>query len=106
MDIEASRELLQKIAGLLNTLDASNFAVEGHTDALPTDPNGPFATNWELSTTRATNVLHYLVDFGVDDNKFQVRGYASNKPAVVEDSPESRAYNRRIDIVILSEGHL
>ena len=106
VDIEASRTLLQRIAGLLNTLEDATFAVEGHTDSLPTDPDGDYPTNWELSTARASNVLHYLVDFGIDDTKFQVRGYASNKPLASEDTPEGRAYNRRIDIAILSEGHL
>ena len=106
VDVENTRELLQQIAGMLNSLEDSNFAIEGHTDATPTNPDGPWATNWELSSQRAANVLHYLVDFGVDDSKFQVRGYASNKPLTTNDTEEGRAYNRRIDIVVLSEGHL
>ena len=106
VDIEESRRLLQKIAGLLNMLTTSRFAIEGHTDSLPTDPAGPWPTNWELSTDRATNVLRYLVDFGVDEQQFRVVGYADTQPLANNDTEEGRAYNRRIDIVILSEGHL
>jgi chemotaxis protein MotB len=104
--LEENRQLLQRIAGLLGTVEDASFAVEGHTDSTPTDPSGPWPTNWELSTARATNVLRYLVEYGVDDDRFQVRGYADNHPLMKEDTPEGRAYNRRIDIVILSEGHL
>jgi len=106
VDIEASRNLLQRIVGLLQTLPDSNFAIEGHTDAVPTDPEGPFFSNWELSTARATNVLHYLVDLGAEERKFQVRGLADTMPLAGNDTREGRAMNRRIDIIILSEGHL
>ncbi len=106
VDIEASRNLLQRIVGLLRTLPESNFAIEGHTDSVPTDPDGEFATNWELSTARATNVLHYLVDLGADEDKFQIRGLADTMPLASNETREGRAMNRRIDIVILSEGHL
>ncbi len=106
VNIEATRGLLQRIAGLLNSLEDSRFAIEGHTDSLPTDPEGEWSTNWELSTARANNVLHYLSDFGVDDDKFRVVGYSDTQPLASNESEEGRAYNRRIDIVVLSEGHL
>ena len=106
VDIEAARELLQRIVGLLKTLPDSSFAIEGHTDATPTDPEGDFASNWELSSARANNVLHYLVDLGADEGRFQTRGYADTMPIADNDTRDGRAYNRRIDIVVLSEGHL
>jgi chemotaxis protein MotB len=106
VDIEESRVLLQRIAGLLNSLEDHKFAIEGHTDSYPTNPQGPWATNWELSTARANNVLHYLVDFGVSDDVFRVVGYADTQPLALNDTEEGRAVNRRIDIVIISEGHL
>ena len=106
VDIEASRVLLQRISGLLNELDGYKFAIEGHTDSLPTNPEGPWPSNWELSTDRATNVLRYLVDFGVSDDDFRVVGYGDTQPLALNDTEEGRALNRRIDIVILSEGHL
>jgi chemotaxis protein MotB len=106
IDIESARETLQKASALLSSLPDRKFRIEGHTDSLGTDPAGPYPTNWELSAARSTNVLHYLVDFGVDERQFQVAGFADTVPIATNDTPEGRAYNRRVDIVILTEGHL
>ena len=67
--------------------------------------NSIFPSNWELSATRAVNVLHYLADYGVRENGFSVAGYADTRPKFSNDTAESRAYNRRVDIIILDEGH-
>lgn len=108
VNIEESRTLLQNLALLLasSELAGRTFRIEGHTDDRPTDPDGPFPTNWELSTARSTNVLHYLVDFGVDERRFQVAGFSDTVPLASNDTEEGRAYNRRVDVVILNEGHL
>jgi chemotaxis protein MotB len=108
VSIEDSRSLLQRISELLTSpaLAGRKFRIEGHTDSLPTDPKGPFATNWELSTARATNILHYLVDFGAGEAQFQVAGFSNTVPLATNDTPEGRAYNRRVDIIILTEGHI
>lgn len=106
--MEKARSTLQKVSTLLKSSAMENrtFRIEGHTDSTPTDPNGPWPSNWELSTARATNVLHYLVDFGVNEDKFQVAGFANKVPLASEDTEEGRAYNRRVDIIILTDGHL
>ncbi len=105
IDIEAARETLQKASSLINSLeDERRFRIEGHTDSLPTDPDGEWPTNWELSAARSANVLHYMVDFGVDESKFQIAGFADTKPLADNSTAEGRAYNRRVDIVILAEG--
>ena len=104
--IEESRELLQRISNLLISLDENKFRIEGHTDDSPTDPDGEWQTNWELSSARSTNVLHYLVDFGVREEQFQVAGFADTVPIASNDTEEGRSYNRRVDIIVLSEGHL
>ncbi len=108
VDIEETRELLQKVSGLLRSeeLAGLKFRIEGHTDSMPTNPEGEWETNWELSAARAVNVLHYLVDFGVDENQFQVAGFADTVPLASNDTAEGRAYNRRVDIIVLTEGHL
>ena len=64
-----------------------------------------FPSNWELSATRAANVLHYLADFGVDETVFSIAGYADTQPKFKNDTAEGRAYNRRVDIIVLDEGH-
>jgi len=110
INLEEANVVLRKVAQLLNDpqLVENRFRVEGHTDAVPPDPDSPFETNWELSAARALNVLHYLVNVGVNERKMQMAGLADTKPVPGADqnTEEGRAVNRRIDIVILSEGHL
>ena len=108
VDIEEARMVLQKVSLLLKSdqMFDKKFRIEGHTDGIPTDDNGPFPTNWELSTARATNILKYLVEFDVDESQFQVAGFADTVPIAGNDSPEGRALNRRVEIVVLTEGHL
>jgi chemotaxis protein MotB len=108
INIEESRAVLQKVATLIGApeMGQRTFRIEGHTDNIPTDPEGPYETNWELSAARAVNVLHYLVDFGVDEKQCQVAGFADTVPLAANDTPEGRAYNRRVDIVLLAEGHM
>jgi chemotaxis protein MotB len=108
INIEESRQVLQKVATLMSSpeIRGRKFRIEGHTDNIPTDPRGQWETNWELSADRAVNVLHYLVDFGVDERQCQVAGFADTVPLASNDTREGRAYNRRVDIVLLTEGHL
>lgn len=108
VDIEEARETLQRISGLLRspTLEGRTFRIEGHTDSIPTPAGSDFRSNWELSTARSTNVLHYLVDFGVPEPTFQAMGLSDTVPLMSNDTPEGRAYNRRVDIIVLAPGHL
>jgi len=108
VDMEQARSVLQRLSTLLNTPDMADrkFRIEGHTDGSPTDPDSPYFSNWELSTARSTNVLHYLVDFGSTEEQFQVAGFADTVPLADETTPEGQAYNRRVDVIILTDGHL
>ncbi|MDR2587973.1 MAG: flagellar motor protein MotB [Spirochaetales bacterium] len=108
INMEQARSVLIRVADLLTSpeLAGRKFRIEGHTDSSPTDSEGPWQSNWELSTARSVNVLHRLVEYGVDENQFQVAGFASTVPLVSEATPEGRAYNRRVDIIILTDGHL
>jgi chemotaxis protein MotB len=51
-------------------------------------------------------VLHYLTDIGIDERRFQVAGFADTAPLSSNTTPEGRANNRRVDIIVLDEGHL
>lgn len=104
---EDSRDILLRLGSLLNSQDLTNrrFRIEGHTDASDTDP-AIWPSNWELSTARSLAILHYLADIGVDENRFQVAGFAATMPLSREDTPEGLMNNRRVDIVILDEAHL
>ncbi|QQO08251.1 flagellar motor protein MotB [Breznakiella homolactica] len=108
INIEETRDILLRLGTLLvsDDLRGRKFRIEGHTDSEPTDPNGPWGTNWNLSVQRSLSVLKYLTDLGVDENRFQVAGFADTVPIASNATAEGRAYNRRVDIIILDEGHL
>lgn len=107
LNIDETRETLLRLSDFFKDPELKNrrFRIEGHTDNTPVAADSKFISNWELSAGRAMNVLHYLADFGVDENKFSVAGYADTRPKFSNDSPETRAYNRRVDIIIIDEGH-
>jgi len=74
--------------------------IEGHTDSVPM-VNGLFPSNWELSTQRAVNVVKFLVaDCGIDPAVFSAAGYADSKPVATNETPEGRALNRRVHIIL------
>ena len=94
------QQVLAQLAEVLRHID-NTFVVEGHTDDVPT--NGTqWPTNWELSVARATNVLRFLVEGrGIPGPRASAAGYADTRPRVANDSPEHRALNRRVEIVII-----
>lgn len=106
LNIDETRDILLKMSKFFQDSQLKNrrFRVEGHTDSTPCD-SIIYASNWELSAARAANVLHYLADFGVDEKQFSIAGYADTRPMFSNDTKEGQAYNRRVDIVILDEGH-
>ena len=107
LNIDETRETLIRLSQFFNEDKVKDFRyrIEGHTDNTPVPITSPFQSNWELSATRAANVLHYLSDFGVDEGKFSIAGYADTRPQFTNETEEGRAYNRRVDIIILDEGH-
>lgn len=75
--------------------------VEGHTDNIPIH-NPQFASNWELSTARATEVIRKLIiEHGFTPERLSAAGYAEFHPAADNKTEEGRRTNRRIDLVIL-----
>ena len=108
LNIEASRDILLRLGQLLSSEEVAGrkFRIEGHTDSTPIDPEGPWESNWQLSAMRSIAVLHYLSDLGVNENRFQVAGFADTMPVSRDDTPEGRANNRRVDIIILDDAHL
>jgi chemotaxis protein MotB len=108
INIEETRDILLRLGTLLASDEVAGrkFRIEGHTDDESVDPAGPWKSNWELSTARSINVLHYLSDIGVEEKRFQVAGFAETVPISSNETAEGRAYNRRVDIIVLDEGHL
>jgi chemotaxis protein MotB len=93
--------ILAKIANILLPRDEF-IRVEGHTDNVPIH-NSAFGSNWQLSTARAANMIELLVTrFGFAPYRLSAAGYAEYHPAATNDTPEGRAENRRVDIVVLN----
>lgn len=95
--------VLEGLAGVMKALPYS-IAIEGHTDDIPIS-SPQFPSNWELSTARASRVVRFLIDNGVETKKLFAAGYADTKSKVPnrDDSgnpiPENRAENRRVEII-------
>jgi chemotaxis protein MotB len=95
-------EKIKRIAAVL-TQYGLNMRVEGHSDNVPIH-NAFFASNWDLSTARAMAVAMMLIDeSGVDPRRMSIAGYGEFHPAASNDTPEGRAANRRVDIVVVAE---
>ena len=94
--------VLDKVADVLKeNIGDRNIGIEGHTDNEPIKHSG-WKSNWELSTARATSVLHYIVDSkGIEPEKVSATGYGEYRPVSPNDTSEGRRQNRRVEIVIL-----
>lgn len=74
--------------------------VAGHTDDIPIKTI-MYRSNWELSSSRAVTVAQYMLEKQqIDPNRFLIEGHADTHPLVPNDSPQDRAINRRVEIVI------
>ncbi|HOJ86842.1 MAG: flagellar motor protein MotB [Elusimicrobiales bacterium] len=87
---------IDKIVPTLKKLSQDyEIIVEGHTDNVPIFTQ-QFASNWELSTARATSVVKYLIDKGISPKKISAIGYGEFRPVVPNDTPQNRQKNRRV----------
>jgi chemotaxis protein MotB len=78
-----------------------DLRIEGHTDNTPIH-NDEFDSNWELSSARATHIARLILDRKlIAPDRVSAAGYAEFHPVAMNDTPEGRAENRRVDLVIL-----
>lgn len=105
--LPTGERIIDKVTQAMNALDFYKFNVdvEGHTDNVPI--NTPvFPSNWELSVARASGVVKYFIEEGIEGERLKASGYAETKPVVPhqdelgEDIIENRALNRRIVVRI------
>lgn len=98
-----SREATDLIDALAESFKDSNalVRVEGHTDSTPISTER-YPSNWELSTARASAVLMRLIERGVKPARLSAAGYGGEQPVADNATPEGRAANRRVDVVILN----
>lgn len=88
-------EIVLKLKGVTNDIN-----VEGHTDNVPIS-NENFGSNWELSTSRAINVVKYFVEQkGIVPDRVSASGYGEYRPIADNKTPEGRAANRRIVLIV------
>ncbi len=96
-----AQQTLGKVASVIREkVSDRDVGVEGHTDNEPIKHSG-WKSNWELSTSRATSVLHALEDGGVNPRRLVATGYGEYRPVASNDALEGRQQNRRVEIVII-----
>jgi chemotaxis protein MotB len=99
-DIKSTgQDALRQVAAVLKTIADRHFQVAGDTDNVPIQ-TAMFPSNWELSTRRAVEVVHYLVAQGMRPQLLSAAGYGEFDPIVSNDLPDGRAKNRRIEITL------
>jgi chemotaxis protein MotB len=92
--------VMDRISEVLATRPGK-ILVAGHTDNIPIR-TGRFRSNWELSAARAVTVLHSLLrNKGIDEHRIVVEGLADTQPLESDDTPQGRAKNRRVELVIM-----
>ncbi|MDR2542701.1 MAG: flagellar motor protein MotB [Treponema sp.] len=108
INVESTREILLRLGTYLDSYELRDrrFRIEGHTDSVDVDPSGPWEDNWQLSIERSRAVLRYLAALGINERRFQIAGFSDTAPVASNDTEEGRAANRRVDIIIIDEGHL
>lgn len=97
---EAHRALDTVAQVIQQKVSDRDIGVEGHTDNEPIKHSG-WKSNWELSTARATSVIHFFEAQGLNPRQLSAIGYGEHRPVVSNDSAEGRQKNRRVEIVIL-----
>lgn len=99
-DVKSSGQAtLAEVARILGTIQDRQFQVAGHTDDRPIQTS-QFPSNWYLSTSRAVRVVEYLTREGMKAQPLSACGYGEFDPIAPNDTDESRARNRRIEITI------
>jgi chemotaxis protein MotB len=83
-----------------------DLRIEGHTDNVPIH-NTQFASNWELSTARATNIARMLIELKILlPDRLSAAGYAEFHPVSANHTAEGRAENRRVDLVVIPRSRI
>ena len=95
-----AKEILAKVAKVVNSKPEFECMVEGHTDTVPYQ-NGVLIDNWDLSVKRSTSIIRVLQSLGVSPKQLIAAGRGEYVPLVANDTAENRSKNRRTRIVVL-----
>lgn len=92
-------KVMDRISAVLAS-KPGRITVAGHTDNIPIS-TGRFRSNWELSSARAVTVLHSLLrNKDIAEERVVVQGLADTQPVVDNNSPQNRAQNRRVELIL------
>ncbi len=98
---DEARPVLEELAHIL--LDFPNpVRVEGYTDNVPINTI-VYPSNWELSAARAASVIRLFAAVGIPPQRMVAQGYGEYRPVADNNTPEGRAKNRRVVIVVLAD---
>ena len=101
-------QVLAKMAPTLTGFKNTKVVVRGYTDNVSIGPElrrEGISTNLDLSSRRADNVVDYLVRKGVDQNLISAQGLGETNPVASNSTPDGRAQNRRIEIILVGPGN-
>jgi chemotaxis protein MotB len=100
---EEGLAVLKRVVDILKNVKDKNIRVEGHTDNVKIIGRlaKTYATNWDLSYARAINVTKYLQQEGIDPKVLSATAFGEYQPIADNSTPEGRAKNRRIAIILL-----
>lgn len=93
---EEGQASLTELGAVLQQIENREFLIAGHTDDV-----GQEAANWVLSTNRAVEVVKFLQSSGVDPTRLAAAGYGEYAPIESNDTPEGKAQNRRIEVIMM-----
>ncbi len=93
--------VLKRLAGILHEYP-NRIQVEGFTDNVPIR-TAAFPSNWELSTARATSVVHLFSGVGLSPGRLAAVGYGEHRPSAPNDTEAGRSKNRKVVLVILAD---
>ncbi len=96
---DSAKVVFANLAQIFREHPDYHIAIRGHTDDRSIETT-QFPSNWELSAVRATTVLRYFIQQGIDPERMSATGYADFLPLVPNDTPENRAKNRRVEFVL------
>jgi chemotaxis protein MotB len=93
---------IKEVAAQLATIKDRRYQVEGHTDNQRI-ATATFPSNWELASARALTVVKTMIDAGLGADRVSAASYADTQPVQTNDTPEGRAANRRVAIVVVPD---
>jgi chemotaxis protein MotB len=105
--IPSDSPVLNRMLPILSKLQNTKIQVRGYTDNTPVGPQLQrmgITNNLELSSKRAASVVDYLASHGVNPSLLSAQGMGDTNPVVSNDTPEGRARNRRVDMVLTGNG--